>query len=150
MHKPVFFITSDPDSLEDFITDEIIGEGSFDWFQGLVKSERWPNRKYFDVERKMDDPKVKKMISEALRWTKKEINFWLDKGDKEIKDKKTEFGWALTSYHIASSISTCWIIDHTHWSQGSGVVSRQTINNIIKQAKKDKKELYVKAFDFHY
>ncbi len=150
MHKPIFILTCDPsDDLENYIQEYLMDHDGMDWFQGLVKSERWPSYKYFDKIRKLDDPKVKKLINKMLKSTKKEINFWLKKGQKEMEEGKEELGWILSSFHIASGNSVAHLFDNTNWSQGA-IVSRRGLNDVLKNAKKNKREIYLKGYDIHY
>lgn len=150
LHKPIFILIEGVNQKEakenakEFIEDKLI-DGSFDWFQGIKESQRWP-----ELE-KYEKPKLakyeKKFIEELILRTQKEIHFWLDKGLQEIKEKgDKELGWTLVDFHIASGKTACSLFDSTNWSDGDGIRDKESLVAILK----DNPHLWLCGFDIHY
>ena len=155
MHKPIFILV-DANNAEQakiqanqFISDKLIDD-SFDWYQGLKKSERW-NKEYeiFDTPQDASTKKSMLFITKMIKSSQAQIMQWLTDGKEELAERKlNELGDTLCSFSIACGNTVGYIFDSTNWSCGSAIVDFDSLKGFWETNENSK--VFICGFDIHY
>jgi hypothetical protein len=155
LHKPIFILVEADHKFEvsahaERFLDKLIQDGDHDWYQGMIKSERWSEYTYFNSPRLVSSDKSQAIIKKFIESQENEILEWIRQGNKELKEGKNELDWTLSNFRIASGDIPIHLFDYSGWSEGSGIKDQKMIDDITKYNKTRSQKLYIIGYDIHY
>ena len=167
MHKPIFFIVMAEheevakELAERHIQERLIdlsgtwgtGGSSYDWYQGIKESGRWPEYEDYDRPIKIS-MNTKALLRKLIRLTQTEYRYWKKEADKVYSESKFD-GPAAIFYHAIGNPINHFLFDLTDYSMGSAISSNASLDKLDEYLSKQQcddptRPAWLVGFDIHY